>query len=51
MKYNLDDVIEFSQKHSGRTIRQIIRYDSGYLKDLFVRDERVVFSEDCFKDL
>lgn len=51
MRYNLDDVIEFSKRHPNETIRQIIRYDSGYLKDLFIKDERVVFSEDCFKEL
>jgi|GEM_PF-3146354 hypothetical protein len=49
--FEIDDVIPFSKRHEGETIRQIIRYDSGYLKDLFVKDERVVFSEKCYSEL
>lgn len=51
MKFEIDDKIPFSKKHENETIRQIIRYDSGYLKDLFKKDTRVVFSEECFKEL
>lgn len=49
--YNLDDVITFSHRHPNETIRQIIRYDSGYLKDLFLNDKRVVFSLECYEEL
>ncbi len=53
MVYNIDDKIDFIKRseHKSHTIRQIIRYDSGYLKDLFVNDERVVFTEECFNEL
>ncbi len=49
--FEIDDVIPFSKRHKGETIRQIIRSDSGYLKDLFIKDERVVFSEVCYSEL
>lgn len=51
--FNIDDVIPFIRRkeHQNQTIRQIIRFDSGYLKDLFLNDERVVFSEECFAEL
>ncbi len=53
MAYELDDKIPFVQReeHKDHTIRQIIRYDSGYLKDLFKNDERLVFTEQCFSEL
>lgn len=47
MVFEIDDKIPFSNRHSDETIRQIIRYDSGYLKDLFLKDDRVVFSKFC----
>lgn len=50
IKY-VDDPIPFSRRHAGETIREIIRYDSGYLKDLFLKDERLCFSEECFKEI
>lgn len=48
---SIDTTIPFSRRHPAETIRNIIRYDSGYLKDLFVRDERIVFSEECLKEI
>lgn len=53
MILNIDDIIPICKRadHKNQTIRQIIRYDSGYLKDLFRKDERVVFSKSCFADL
>lgn len=48
---DIDTVIPFSRKYPHRTIREIIRADSGYLKDLFVKDDRVVFSDSCFKEI
>ena len=51
MIYELDNTIGFSKRHIGETIRQIIRYDSGYLKDLFLKDNRLVFSASCFEEL
>ena len=51
MIFGIDDIIPFSKRHKGETIRQIVRYDSGYLKDLFLKDERICFSEDCYNDL
>ena len=51
--YEIDDIIPFvkREEHIGNTIRQIIRYDSGYLKDLFFKDKRVVFSRACMDEL
>lgn len=49
--YNIDDVIEFSKRHRGETIRQILRYDSGYLKDLFVKNDDFVLSDNCFQEI
>lgn len=51
MIYSIDEKIHVSQRHPNETIRQIIRYDSGYLKDLFLKDERVVFSDDCMTEI
>lgn len=51
MVFEIDDTIPFSNKHKGETIRQIIRYDSGYIKDLFLKDSRLSFSKDCFAEI
>lgn len=53
MIFEIDDIIPFVQRkeHVNHTIRQIIRYDSGYLKDLFLKDNRVCFSEKCLTEL
>jgi len=51
MILEIDDIIPFSKRHKGETVRQIVRYDSGYLKDLFLKDERICFSEECFSEL
>lgn len=51
MILEIDDIISFSRRHENETIREIVRYDSGYLKDLFWADKRLCFSEDCLKDL
>lgn len=51
MILEIDDIIPFSKRHKGETIRQIVRYDSGYLKDLFVNDERICFSHESFGEL
>lgn len=48
---SIDIPIPFSRRHANETIRNIIRYDSGYLKDLFLNDERVVFSQRCLVEL
>lgn len=53
MIFEIDDIIPFVKRkeHINHTIRQIIRYDSGYLKDLFLKDNRVCFSEKCLAEL
>ena len=51
MTFEIDDIIPFSKRHEGETIRQIVRYDSGYLKDLFLKDRRVSFSATCFDEI
>lgn len=53
MIFEIDDIIPFVKRseHVNHTIRQIIRYDSGYLKDLFIIDNRVCFSEKCLAEL
>lgn len=51
MILDIDSVIPFSKRHGGETIREIIRYDSGYLKDLMLKDDRVVFSDTCFNEI
>ena len=53
MIFEIDDNIPFCNRneHKQHTIRQIIRYDSGYLKDLFTKDKRLVFSLECYKNL
>lgn len=48
---SIDITIPFSRRHPNETIRNIIRYDSGYLKDLFFNDERVVFSQKCLTEI
>lgn len=48
---SVDEIIPFCRRHPGMTIREIIRYDSGYLKDLFINDDRVCFSDECFSDI
>lgn len=51
MIYEIDDVIQFSKRHAGKSIREIVRYDSGYIKDLMTKDCRFVVSESCFAEL
>lgn len=48
---SIDETIPFSRRYHNQTIRQIIRSDSGYLKDLFVKDERLFFSRECFAEI
>ena len=48
---SIDEIINFSHRHPNETIREILRYDSGYLKDLFLKDNRMVFSPECFEDI
>ena len=48
---SLDIIIPFSKRHPNETIRNIIRYDSGYLKDLFIHNESICFSEDCLVEI
>ena len=48
---SLDVCIPFSQRHPNETIRIIIRYDSGYLKDLFLKNKEICFTEDCLSEL
>ena len=47
----IDETIPFSRRHPNETIRMIIRHDSGYLKDLFLKDTRLVFSEECIEEI
>ncbi len=51
MIHSLDQIIPFSRRHPNETVRQILQYDSGYVKDLFLKDSRLVFSEDCFNEI
>lgn len=51
MVLDIDSIIPFSKRHKGETVREIIRYDSGYLKDLMIKDDRVVFSDTCFNEI
>lgn len=47
----IDNIIPFSKRYEKETIREIIRSDSGYLKDLFFKDKRVIFSPQCLEEL
>lgn len=47
----IDEFIPFSERHHDETIRMIIRYDSGYLKDLMIKDERLCFTKECFAEI
>lgn len=51
MIFELDDKIPFSKRHKDETIRQILRYDSGYLRDLMLKDDRMIFSNSCFCEM
>lgn len=48
---SIDEVLQFSRRHPNETIRQIIRSDSGYLKDIFVKNENIFFSQECFDEI
>ncbi|ROT16286.1 hypothetical protein EEL50_03460 [Muribaculaceae bacterium Isolate-105 (HZI)] len=48
---DIDTKIPFSKRHPNETIREILRYDSGYLKDLFYKDEDIVFTRECLADI
>lgn len=48
---NIDTKIPFSKRHPNETIREILRYDSGYLKDLFYKDEDIVFTSECLAEI
>ena len=51
MVYEIDDVIPFSRRHRGETIRQIVRYDSGYIKHLIVKRSDFIISSSCYDEL
>ena len=51
MIYSIDEKIPFSRRHPNETIRDIIRYDSGYLKDIFMKDDRIIFSSQCLTEI
>lgn len=48
---SLDISIPFSRRHPNETIRDIIRYDSGYLKDLFFKNDSITFSSQCLAEI
>ena len=48
---SLDIRIPFSKRHPNETIREILRYDSGYIKDLLLKNEHFVFSLECFQEV
>lgn len=48
---DIDTKIPFSKRHANDTIREILRYDSGYLKDLFYKDETIVFTPECLAEI
>lgn len=48
---DIDTKIPYSKRHPDETIREILRYDSGYLKDLFYKDEDIVFSIECLTEI
>lgn len=48
---SIDQIIPFSKRHKGETIREILKYDSGYLKDLFLKNQELVFSIECFEEI
>jgi hypothetical protein len=48
---DIDTTIPFSKRHPDETIREILRYDSGYLKDLFLKDKSIVFTPECFAEI
>lgn len=50
MIFELDDKISFSKRHKEETIRQILRYDSGYIKDLIIKNEKFALSEKSFSE-
>ena len=51
MIHSIDEIITISRQHPNETIREIIRYDSGYLKDLFIKNHKLVFSPECLSDI
>ena len=50
MIFELDDKIPFSKRHKDETIRQILRYDSGYIKDLIMKNDEFALSEESFSE-
>ena len=51
MVYEIDDKIPFSKRHKEETIREIVRYDSGYIKDLILKNSDFAVSKACFEEL
>lgn len=51
MIYNIDDEIRSRGRHRGETIREIARYDSGYIKDRIKKDKSFMISGQCFVEL
>ena len=51
MIFEIDDIIPFSRCHEGETIRQILRYDSGYIKDLLIKNDQFVLSDKCMQEV
>lgn len=50
MIFELDDKISFSKRHKDETIRQILRYDSGYIKDLIMKNDEFALSKESFSE-
>ncbi len=50
MILEIDDVVP-NGRHKGKTIRQIVRYDSGYIKDAIIKRCDFIISKSCFEEL
>lgn len=51
MVFDIDDKITFEHsRHKDETIRQVLRYDSGFIKDSILKNDRFVLSEKCYEE-
>lgn len=46
MIYNIDDTFP-SRKYKNKTIREVLKIDSGYIKDYLLRNKDFILSAEC----
>ena len=49
MIYDIDDTFP-SKRYKGKTIREVLQIDSGYIKDLIMKSDSFSLSDECMEE-